>query len=748
MRFLALAALLSCSAMAAPALPHLPTHALGPATPPRIDGRLDDAVWQTAPTFEAFQRFRPDSAPDAGPYRTAVQILVTPDALIFALRAWDPEPAQIRAPLARRDQIYPDQDAITLWIDPNGRQQVAQFVRVNASGSLADGLYSAAADEEDAAPDYLDVEAAAQRLPDGYSIEIRWPLASLRYPLDGQLPWRLMVSRRVPRDTMLTFTSVPLTRDHPHLLALLQTLDRPEALQQGLAQAQHRVLRSELTVRHGEPQRASPRANLGLEAQWRPRADWVLDATVRPDFSQVDLDDPQLAGNTRFALFVPEKRAFFLESSDVLGQVMPDNWGVARGLLAFYSRTVTNPRWGLRATWRGTEAEATALALQDAGGGLRLRPGPFGTESVDEDRRSRLLFARHRSQLHEDWALAGLVSLREWEDGARSSVLGLDFQGEPGEAEQWRGHLLFSREQEAGRARDGHAGWLSWRHRGEGWRWQADWERLSPRFTNDNGFVPQAGIERRSVEFLLPHHLDDGGPILSWEAMLRLQDVQALRDPEQQVQRRQAIGQAVQPGFWLLGPLSTEVFGHVNLQRQRAQAQGRLHRPNSLLLGLDSHPGPRWTYVHLELEWGERLDVEADRVGRGHMLSSQLTLRERLPAWLGGWEFEAEQRWGFGTVRAPNGGRALREAQAQTKLLLYFSPEQALRLLHQRGRTVRTAEPGLAGGREAHEVSTLTWLARAGALRGWSVGANWSRKAQSAPRQRELFVKFQQGWDL
>jgi len=99
-------------------------------------------------------------------------------------------------------------------------------------------------------------------------------------------------------------------------------------------------------------------------------------------------------------------------------------------------------------------------------------------------------------------------------------------------------------------------------------------------------------------------------------------------------------------------------------------------------------------------------------------------------------------------VRHPQGARALREAQAQTKLMLYLSPEQAVRLLHQRGRTQREAEPTLPGWREAHQVSTLTWLARAGALRGWSVGASWSREAVGAPLQRELFVKFQQGWAL
>ena len=79
---------------------------------------------------------------------------------------------------------------------------------------------------------------------------------------------------------------------------------------------------------------------MGSESKWRQRADWVFDATLNPDFSQVELDVPQLAGNARFALSPQEKRGFFLESTDVLD----------RPLAAFSSRSVTDPRWGVRAT--------------------------------------------------------------------------------------------------------------------------------------------------------------------------------------------------------------------------------------------------------------------------------------------------------------------------------------------------------------------------------------------------------------
>jgi len=716
------------------------------ADKPRIDGRLDDAVWASAPVYSGFRRFRPDLALDPAPYRTELRVLIEPDALVFAVRAWDPEPTAIRAPLSRRDQVWPDQDSVTLWIDGAGRGQVAQFVRVNAAGSVSDGLYSAAVDEEDDAPDFLDVEVASQRLVDGYSVEIRWPLANLRYPLGSSAPWGFMVTRRVPRSSPMNFASAPLDREQAHLLTQLQSLQDEAPLRAQLGSGQHLQAKLEGTLRSSDP--GKTKANVGLEVQWRPRADWVVDATFRPDFSQVELDDPQLAGNSRFALFVPEKRAFFLESSDVVGQVPPDQWGVSRGLLAFYSRAVTDPRWGVRATFRGNTQEATALILRDAGGGLALRPSAFGTESLSVDQPSNLLFARHRTQVTEQLALAAVLSLRDWGHGASTAVSGVDGLLNLSDSVQLRGHLLGSQDRTApgslakGDAQEGHAAWLSSRYREGDWRWSLDLERISPRFVNDNGFVPQAGIDRVSAEMLRAFHPEDSF-LSAWELLARVTETRALRDPAQGVLQAQSVSQLFQPGLWALGPAATEVFAYWNIEKMRTRAGGQVHQPRSVLFGLNSHPSARLSFISLEGTVGERVDQEADRVGTGFSGSAQVTWREPLPSW--GMDLELEQRYSQGRVAQRGGPGLLDERSSQTKVLLHLSREQAIRLLWQQQRLERAAEPGLLADRHRSHVGTLTWLARAGSLRGWSVGASMARTGQE-PIQREVFVKYQQGW--
>jgi len=101
--------------------------------PPVIDGRLDDTAWQRAPVHERFVQFLPaDKQPAAT--RTRVQVLVTADALVFGIRAWDPEPGRLVAPLARRDQVKADQDFVSVFIDPVGHRRSAQYVRVSAAG--------------------------------------------------------------------------------------------------------------------------------------------------------------------------------------------------------------------------------------------------------------------------------------------------------------------------------------------------------------------------------------------------------------------------------------------------------------------------------------------------------------------------------------------------------------------------------------------------------------------------------------
>lgn len=736
------------------------------ATELRIDGRLDEAIWQRAPVFDRFVQFQPEDKKPA-PWRTSVQVLASEDALIIGIRAYDPAPELIRAPLSRRDKIARDQDFVGVYLDPVGHRRSTQFARISAAGVLADGLIMAADDAVDYSPDF-ELQAAAQILPDGYSVELRWPLSALRFPHGEGLPWRIMVARNMPREEASTLVvSAPLDRESLSFIAEMQVLEGLGDLAQQARERSFVSLRPELTLRQrrdepgdGLPSHSQRELSLGAELKWRPRADWVIDATLNPDFSQVELDTPQLAGNTRYALSLPEKRAFFLESGDVVGQSLVD--GNTRTLAAFYSRAITDPDWGLRATWRGATAEATALSVRDAGGGQVLRAHAYGTEVYAQPGASRASFARGRQQLGQDQGqdLGLLMSERDYGGGLYNRVLGADGHGSMGDQVQLRGQLLLSRSSlsfdEQGQAqrvaaKTGRHLWLGLRQLNEHWINLLDYEEVSPDFAHDNGFVAQAGYRRLTAHLgkrapgleLAPLGEWSRFPIYELEWQLMLQQSETLADAVRGVPGAELIDRKLQPGFWLATARNSAVWGHLGLDSQRAHSGGRLHAPRTLSLGFESNPNAWLNFLTAELEWGRRLDVEADRLGRGANLMLEAKLRLPLPAGLG---MEWEQRWSEGFVDAPQGGRSLSDSYQQTLLILHLSARDSLRLISQSTRFERRAEMGLVPSEEKTRHRSLVYQHRDGLERVFSFGVSQADESPLRARSTELFAKALLGW--
>ncbi|MES2568994.1 MAG: hypothetical protein V4710_02940, partial [Verrucomicrobiota bacterium] len=294
---------------AGPGAPLAPLQArlLEPGTPLALDGDLQEPAWQQAPAHEVFHQFLPASGKLApSMLRTSVRLLIDNDALVFGVRAWDGSPEAMRGSLARRDKVGLDQDFIGVWLDPTGHGRAAQFVRVNIAGVLSDGIYSADQDESDLGPDFP-IDAAVRQLPDGYSMEIRWPLSNLRFPYADGKTWRVMVERSVPHAGGLLLTSTPLETDTLSHIAVLQDIGGMGGTVETVRDRRFLELKPELTMRaqrdtDSAGRRQGNQTSLGLEINARPRADWVFNATLNPDFSQVEIDEPTSSGASRIAL--------------------------------------------------------------------------------------------------------------------------------------------------------------------------------------------------------------------------------------------------------------------------------------------------------------------------------------------------------------------------------------------------------------------------------------------------------------
>jgi Domain of unknown function (DUF5916) len=709
-----------------------------------LDGRLDEAAWQRAPLHERFVQYLPtDRQPPPAGYRTTVQVLAQDDALVIGVRAHDPSPEDIRAPLTRRDQVKRDQDFIAVIVDAVGDRRAAQFVRINAAGVIADGMYIAAGDTEDFAPDF-DVEAAAIRTDDGYSVEVRLPFIALRYPHEGGAPWRLMVARSVPRASSTLLLSAPLTKDGLSFIAELQVIEGLAAAAERAREHSLLMLRPELTLRSLREHNAGVRVkdevktSLGADIKWRPRADWVLDATLNPDFSQVELDAPQLAGNTRFALSVPEKRPFFLESTDVVDQPIE----------GFYSRSVTDPRYGLRATWRASKADATALTLRDEGGGLVLRPGPFATALFAQDGASQATLLRARR--HDGAFSSGaLISDRDHGARGRNTVAGGDVYWSPNAQDQWRARLVGSRttagfdaQGQAVRTAEERGHWLElrWNRRSDHWIVNADFDDIAPRFRNDNGFVEQAGVRRFEGE-LIRRWGEASALGLSaheFETYLWTEQIVTRDDPSAGITGGQTVARRWHPGIWFAGPRNSEGWLQLNLDAERVRPGGRLHPTRGAGAQIGWNPAPWFTRLTMELNAGDRVDVEADRLGRGVDGFIEATVRGQI----GGFGVESEQKLQAEFIER-GGRRVLTDSAARWLGVLHLTARDSLRVVWQaaRYRYGGDAAQGITPAREDMRVTSLVFQHRVGLGRNVSVGATRGTVEPGKQRKDEVFVK-------
>lgn len=710
-----------------------PIHAvpLAPGETLPLDGTLSHPAWQRAPVFDQFIENQPqrDAVP---PQVTRVQVLYDERALYVGVTALDTQPARIRDDMVRNDLVNRTQDFVVVYIDAIGLRQSAQFFRLNAAGSMGDGMHTAADDFEDFAPDF-DWDGRVARTPEGWTAVFRLPFASLRYAAGSEhaeAPWRIMVARRLPREHFHLAMSVNLPREAGSFIGALQKLEGlhlPE---------EHRFLslRPSLTWRRAADTPASgpgtrrQELDASLDLKWRPRAELVVDATLNPDFSQIAIDVPQLSGNTQFALALPEKRPFFFESSDLLRSPTE----------AFYTRSITAPRAGLRATWRDATLSGSALAVDDRGGGLVLIPRAYDTGTAVQPA-SRLLAARG---LWDQGALqwGGLAMLRRYAGGlGDNQVIGPDLNWQLGETLRLRAQWLHSRstaiadaagQLAAGPRQDGARLFAKLFHKSGMNESNLGWDRSDAGFRHDGGFVNQAGV--RKLTGFTGTGWENVGPFS--EFWLNLEGEHAVaRDSHQRV----AAG--LWPGLYATGASNLEWtlqwhgWSTLRTAQDKALLQEQFWR-NQVIVS----PAGWAPLLDATLDWGRLADTAANdgdgTVRPGGRLKAMLRLR---PAR----RLELEPSLNSAWLRG-DGTLAYRETSAQLLAIWHLDASSHLRLITQRyalGRGPTLATDG---------ADSLTWSRRWSAGSVLFVGASRARQGPPAavggwPRGSELFVKLQ-----
>lgn len=296
-----------------------------------IDGKLDEPDWAAAIPIDHLTMVEPDAGAEPQA-RTEVRVLANSSGIVIGIRCFDPEPAKIVTFTRERDGSFDGEDHVIVVLDPFQDGQSGYVFSMNPGGARLDALINAGGESTNDGWDSI-WEGAASRDELGWSAEIRIPALSINFAR-GLSAWGFNVERRIERTQELHRWASP-TRD-----AKLYQMSRsglltglPEfALGRGLAIRPALVTGFERFSR-GVSTRGTGDVSLDVTQRLSPNLSAVL--TVNTDFAETEVDTRQ-TNLTRFPLFFPEKRSFFLEGSDTFDFGL----GLARDIRPFFSRRI------------------------------------------------------------------------------------------------------------------------------------------------------------------------------------------------------------------------------------------------------------------------------------------------------------------------------------------------------------------------------------------------------------------------
>lgn len=459
---------------------------------PRIDGRLDDPCWALAPLEKEFTSYNPRYG-DLLPQKTLVFVGYDDKAVYFAFRCLDAEPDKIKTSIARRDDIFND-DWIGLSLDSQGLRQCSYDLFVNPNGIQAD-IYDSTTGGEDSSVDFV-WESAGRRTAEGYEVEIAVPLRMLRFQSGKDVRMRVLFWRKISRTGYSG--SWPDIKPGAGLFNIMADLRFGELK----APLNLEALPS-LTFANGR-ERLSPGAwgrrdtarDFGLGLKYGLTSSITAEATVNPDFSQVETDAFQVTVNQRYPIFYEEKRPFFMETSGLFN--IAGTGGDGNMLTSFYSRKIVDPAWGTRLT--GTAGKLTFAVL---GSGDESAGRPWeGTSDARAGKSAFFVAGRGKYSLSGDAYVGVLYSGREFAGGF-NRVGGVDLQFRPFRNHQFSLSVLNSAtgDSETGARTDGPAVSAIWDYFTKPLGTELWFEHYGTGFRMDSAFYQRVGFTRLQAYF-------------------------------------------------------------------------------------------------------------------------------------------------------------------------------------------------------------------------------------------------------
>jgi len=498
-----------------------------------IDGELTEPDWEKALPIRQFIQFEPDAgSPLTEP--TEVRILYDDRHIYFGFVCGESERAKLIANKMRRDTMLWDNDNVFVLLDTYNDRRSGFFFRVNPLGAREDVAIMDSGDSRN--ENWNAVWDCRSKInADNWTAEIAIPFSQLRFKAEAALTWGLNVGRTIQKNQEEgTWAPVPAAYNW---LARYRTthLGRLTGLS-GLSPRRNIEFLPYLLPGVTQPETGSADSvfDLGTDVKVGVTSNLTADLTVNTDFAQVEADLEQ-ANLTRFSLFFPEKRQFFLEGAGLFDFGIPrTSFNAPPPLLLFYSRRI------------GIEGEHAIPIF--AGGKITGKVGNYGvgflnvltdkysagatddTEAVDVNRTNYSVL-RIKRDLFTGSSL-GAIAINKQGLEAHNRAAGVDFVYRPMERMSFRclWARTFDSEDAASPSTVGvpepHASVSPVAKEAGAWyfggNWQSTFARVNASYTDiGEDFNPEVGYVRRTGSRWIRSELR-ATPYLHWHGLRRL----------------------------------------------------------------------------------------------------------------------------------------------------------------------------------------------------------------------------------
>jgi hypothetical protein len=440
------------------------------AQAPKLEAFVSSAAPESLAAVTAFRQREPgDGVPVSAPTAAYLSYDATHLYVVFVCKD---DPAQIRAGLSKREEIDQD-DGVAVYLDTFHDLKHAYVFQVNPRGVQLDGIVTEGQDDDYSFDTVWQSESRLTQ--DGYVVRIAIPFRSLRFPRTPTQSWGVALARFIRRTNedaywphvtkrVAAFVGQFATLDGLHDISPSRNLQaNPYSAFTGA-----RFLDTDSAAFESGRDR-----RVGVDVKGVIRDALTLDATVNPDFSQVESDEPQVTINERFETFYPEKRPFFIENAGFF----------QTPVILFHSRRITDPGGGVRLSGKAGRWAVGALGINDRATGL---PG---------DPNAGVGVLRLQREIADESTIGVLISDREvGPSGTSNQVLSADARAKLSKTWIATGQAIATRVQEAAWSNSSAGVYAKLERDGRNLDYSASYLELGSGFDADLGFVKRVGI--------------------------------------------------------------------------------------------------------------------------------------------------------------------------------------------------------------------------------------------------------------